>query len=260
MNSNQSVNPKQRSSDMVGNRMALYITLTFAFVIALTFLYRAVETGRNFAFFNNAVMILGVTAAVMTAVSVWRVVSHGGKGGDQLVTPGAGLFVSLFLLASCGFLRLFYNDAVKMLFVLTPAICVVYLIGHVYGNGFYPVSAFLVTAAAALYIFRRMLLWGLFASWKLPFAALLLALACLWLWACLTCKKEGGTLKLGKRELKLFKKQENYLPAWVAGGVVAAAAVVFAFSPSQAAFYGLMAIGAVIVLLAVYYTSGLMYH
>ncbi len=247
--------------DVAANRLSLFVTLSFVAVIGLVFLYRAVDSVQYLSFFSRSVTVLIWVSAALVALSVWRMAASRGKDVSEMVlTPGTGLFLSVVALLSGLFLRLFYNDAIKLLYMLIPGLCVVYLIKLIYGNGFYPVSGFLLASATALYVFDRFLLWGVFETWRTAFGLLLVLFGIVFVALCLRCKKNDGALRLAGRDIALFKKTDSYIPAYLSSLAVLAVGGVFVKSPSHAMFYGLMGLGALAVVLAMYYTYRLMYH
>ena len=252
---------KKLSEEMEGNRLSLYIILAFVCLVGLVFLYRAVESVTHISFFNTCVRWLIWLSVALVAVSAWRVAASRGKDvSSMLLTPGTGLFLSVLALLSSLFLKMFYSDAIKLLYILLPGLCVVYLIKLIYANGFFPAAGFLLLAASLLYVFDRLLLWGLFASWKLPFGLILALLGAAFALLCLRCTKNDGVLRIGSLERQFFKKSETCVPAVLAGVAVMVVGGVFVKSPSYAVFYGLMGLGCLAVALGLYYTYRLMYH
>ena len=121
-------------------------------------------------------------------------------------------------------------------------------------------SGFLLASATALYVFDRFLLWGVFETWRTAFGLLLVLFGIVFVALCLRCKKNDGALRLAGRDIALFKKTDSYIPAYLSSLAVLAVGGVFVKSPSHAMFYGLMGLGALAVVLAMYYTYRLMYH
>ena len=214
---------KKVSEELEANRLSLYIILAFVCLVGLVYLYRAVDSVHYISFFNRCVQWIIWLSAALVALSLWRVAASRGKDvSGKLLTPGTGLFLSVLALLSGLFLKMYYNDAIKLLYILIPGLCVVYLIKLIYANGFYPVAGFVLV--------------------------------------CLRCRKNDGELRLGGRSRRLFKKAESYVPAFLAGAAVVVVGGVFVKSPSYAVFYGLMGLGGLVVALGMYYTYHLMYH
>ena len=115
--------------DVAANRLSLFVTLSFVAVIGLVFLYRAVDSVQYLSFFSRSVTVLIWVSAALVALSVWRMAASRGKDVSEMVlTPGTGLFLSVVALLSGLFLRLFYNDAIKLLYIWMPTvICLVCL-------------------------------------------------------------------------------------------------------------------------------------
>ena len=252
---------KKVSEELEANRLSLYIILAFVCLVGLVYLYRAVDSVHYISFFNRCVQWIIWLSAALVALSLWRVAASRGKDvSGKLLTPGTGLFLSVLALLSGLFLKMYYNDAIKLLYILIPGLCVVYLIKLIYTNGFYPVAGFLLLSASVLYVFDRLLLWGLFEHWQVPLGLLLALLGAAFVLVCLRCRKNDGELRLGGRSRRLFKKAESYVPAFLAGAAVVVVGGVFVTSPSYAVFYGLMGLGGLVVALGMYCTYHLMYH
>ena len=120
---------KKVSEELEANRLSLYIILAFVCLVGLVYLYRAVDSVHYISFFNRCVQWIIWLSAALVALSLWRVAASRGKDvSGKLLTPGTGLFLSVLALLSGLFLKMYYNDAIKLLYILIPGLCVVYLI------------------------------------------------------------------------------------------------------------------------------------
>ncbi|MBQ6000191.1 MAG: hypothetical protein IJL15_01505 [Clostridia bacterium] len=241
-------------------RLTLYITLAFAGGFLLVFLYRAGNNVHRLPLFSRWATWIAMAGAVFTLFSgVWAFSAKKKDVSNMLLTPGTGLFLSLFTLFCGLILKFFYFDAIKLLYVLLPGVCVVYLIRRIYANGFYPTSAFLLFTGTQLFLADRMLLWEIFAPYRLWMGAFIALCGAGFLLICLRCKKGEGMLRVGAWEQRLFRKDESVVPACLAAAAAMALGGALIVRPAYVLFYGLIGLSALAVCLAIYYTSKLIY-
>lgn len=252
---------KKVSEELEANRLSLYIILAFVCLVGLVYLYRAVDSVHYISFFNRCVQWIIWLSAALVALSLWRVAASRGKDvSGKLLTPGTGLFLSVLALLSGLFLKMYYNDAIKLLYILIPGLCVVYLIKLFMPTGFIP-WRLLLLSASVLYVFDRLLLWGLFEHWQVPLGLLLALLGAAFVLVCLALPgKTTVSCALAAAPAGFSKRRRAMSPAFLAGAVVVVVGGVFVKSPSYAVFYGLMGLGGLVVALGMYYTYHLMYH
>ena len=241
-------------------RLTLYITLAFAGAFLLVILYRMGNNVHRLPLFSRWTAWIAAVGAGLTLISAFRLYADREKDASKmLVTPRTGLFLSLFTLFCGLILKYFYFDAVKLLYVLLPGVCIVYLIRLIYGNGFYPACAFLLLTGTLLFLADRLLMWERFAPYRILMGAVMALLGGVFLAVCLRCRKNDGVFRLGSLEQRFFRKGEGVLPAGLAAAAAMGIGGAFITHPAYVLFYGLIGLSALAVCLAVYYTLKLMY-
>ena len=239
--------------------MCLVATLTA--VLALTFLYRMVNSITQIPTFNKIVNTVTMLAGAGFVASVaWTFSAKEKDCSLVLITPAAGVFVSSIAFLGGIFMKYYYNDAVKLLFVMLPAICVLYIIKHIYGPGFYAVASYLALACCLLYVFDRFMLMELLSGYGAVYGFVLMAVGAVGVFASSKAMKGKGEIVIFGKKTRIFATGAKYSPAYIACAAVAAVGAVFIPSPSAAVYYGLAAMGGLILLFAIYYTYTLMYQ
>ncbi|HWP80878.1 MAG TPA: hypothetical protein VN446_09595 [Candidatus Acidoferrum sp.] len=254
---------KRKQDEAVSSRIALYLVMTLLAVLALTFLYRMVSSFTGITTFNRIVKGIVIMSGLCLAASLgWAVSSKGKDCERMLVTPGAALFLSAVAFFGGLFMKYYYNDAVKLLFVMLPAICVLYIIKYVFGYAFFTVAAYLAGACCLLYVFDRFMLMELLSRYQTLYGGILIAVGVFGAALFYSASKGKGEAKLFGKKVRLFAENAKVkcLPAYIAAAAVAVIGAIFINSPSVAMYYGLVAMGSLTVLFAIYYTYTLMYQ
>ncbi len=252
---------KKKQDEAVSSRIALYLVVTLLAVLALTFLYRMVSSFTGISTFNRIVKGVVISSGLCLAASIgWVIFSKGKDCARMLVTPGAALFLSAVAFLGGLFLMYYYNDAVKLLFVMLPVICVLYIIRYVYGPGFFSVASYLAGACCLLYVFDRFMLMELLGRYQTLYGAVLIAVGVFGTYVFYAAAKGKGEAKLFGKTVRLFADNSKSAPAYVASAAVVVIGAIFIKSPSAAMYYGLSAMGGLTLLFAIYYTYTLMYQ
>ncbi|NLT58925.1 MAG: hypothetical protein GXX99_08195 [Clostridiales bacterium] len=254
---------REQQRDLAANRMVLYLGLALASTLLLAYLYRLYNTLQGLQIYRAITRALPLLALGLTALSIFRLSRAGGADRPQaLVTPKVQLWLSLLALAGALLLRVNYLDAIKLLYAVIPALCLVYFIQSIYGSAFFLLSGYLLAAGSLLYLFElelNALLW--LPGWtRILFGLLLVAMGVAWLLLCLRADRQGGALTLFGRQLQVSRDSRSVRPGYLAGAVVIAAGGLFTQAPTAARYYGLIAIAGTAVLAALYYTGRLMYR
>ena len=260
MKNKESVKEKEQRQELESNRLTFYTALTVVAVVFVALLYRYASNLRELSRFKTAVYTLLVGAALSAGWALVRMyINRNTDGSATLVPPFTHFFLSALAGSGAVFMRFFYADAVKLFYVLVPALYVLHLILHVYGNAYFFVSAFLLASGSALYTFDRLLMMGLFSGMRLAFGSFLILIGLAFVTICIAVSKKSGALRWKGSDHILLRGKTNYLPGYLSGAAVSVIGVTFAWIPAYAIFYGLIAIGALLVLCGIYFTFALMY-
>jgi len=260
---NQKRELKRKQDEAFSNRIALYLVVTLLAVLALTFLYRMVSSVSGISTFNRIVKGIVILSLLCLAGSTgWAVSCKSKDCSRMLVTPEAALFLSAVAFLGGIFMKYYYNDAVKLLFVMLPTICVLYIIRYVFGPGFFSVASYLAGACCLLYVFDRFMLMEMLGRFQTLYGSILIAVGVLGAAVFYSAAKGKGEVRLLGIKARLFAEnsKSKCVPAYIASAAVAVIGAIFIKSPSAAMYYGLSAMGGLTVLLAIYYTYTLMYQ
>lgn len=191
-----------------------------------------------------AVLLVGLAVAVLHRKKEWK--PWAGKLGAILAACGG-----FFFLSSEG-ARHVYPTSISVMCVLVPVALVLGIIYLFYQTEFSVQATALAAALFALSLLNRSTttLVRIFSVLMIVFMALLLVCA-------LRLKKNGGTLTLGGRELRLFPAEMDYRLT-LAVPALGIALVAIALAAGTVAFYGIWLLGILAFALAVYYTIKLM--
>lgn len=259
----QSAARKQREeADILqANRTVLYLSFAIVAMLLLVFMDRCITSVQMLPVFRAINLALTVGFGFCLILSLYLFSStKGGNTAGRVLQPEVALLLSTVGLLGMLFVRGFYSDGIKLLYVAVPALYVLYLIKLIYGNPFCCIASYLLGAGSLLYVLNRLLRIDLLASMQIPFGLLLSAAGVLFVAFCLRLRSRKGVLAWRGTKLKLFRWGDSYVPALLSGALTVFLGGLFTRSTAYALFYGIIALSAALVLLGLYYTYALMYR
>ncbi len=148
-----------------------------------------------------------------------------------------------------------YSSAIRFLYIAVPSLAVLYLIYMIYQREFCALATFGVLIA--LYFWRFAQYYK--GSVRFLAAQCALLLICLAAAALLFLLQRGdGTLKLGKRKLRLLEMDAEYAASYIFVALFVVILAAAFFVPNAAMIYLAFSTLAVIFIMAVYYAVRMM--
>lgn len=246
-------------NDFITNKIMVVFVLAFAMSVALMLINRGLDNAETFIGTYYAVYVLGfagvagVILGVVKEIMDWR---HGRDLSRKIVT-GHGIAICAAVLAVSAFLILFggYSSAIRFLYIAVPSLAVLYLIYMIYQREFCALATFGVLIA--LYFWRFAQYYK--GSVRFLAAQCALLLICLAAAALLFLLQRGdGTLKLGKRKLRLLEMDAEYAASYIFVALFVVILAAAFFVPNAAMIYLAFSTLAVIFIMAVYYAVRMM--
>ncbi len=256
----------KEQDNVVSLRIVLYLLGATVSIPFLSYLHRLVIGVSTIPRFNDIVnAMLYIFGACVVASFVWLFFTKGKEKDTSLmvVTPVTATVVSVAVFFSFLFIKYFYVDAIRLFFLLIPGLCILYIVRQIFGRGFFHIGAYLSIAATMVYVFDRLLQVEALSNFTLLFGGTLLIFGIEGIMVATFCKKNNGIIKRFKNSKKsfvVFDSGAKIAPAYIAAFTVTGIGLLFITSPSAAVYYGLAALGALILLLAIYFTYNLMYQ
>ncbi|MBQ3054688.1 MAG: hypothetical protein IJC88_01135 [Oscillospiraceae bacterium] len=251
---NRSGKHETRAQDYVVNKILCVFTLAFLLILGLVSVSRMMSRATSFVGAFKAMPYLTAGFALLTvACVVWAIIAKV-KGVDtsyRLITGKHLAFVFGFA-ALCAFLlwQVFTKGMLTFLYVMIPAVAVLYIIFYTYPRDFFAVAATSGIGALAVWMISAIRNIGMYPAVLL--AAVILAIAALVLCVVFTAKaqKNGGKL-FGAL---VFDSTALY-PLLYATYALVAAAIIAAFVLGYAALYfAAFGLVAYLVIVGIYYT------
>jgi len=243
-----------RAQDYVVNKLLCVFTLAFLLILGLVFVSRLMSRATSFVGAFKSMPYIAAGFGVLTvACAVWGIISKV-KGVDtsyRLVTGKHLAFVFGFA-ALCALLLalVFTKGMLTFLYVMIPAVAVLYIVFYTYPRDFFAVAATSGIGALAVWMISAIKNIGMYPV--LLIVAVALALIVLVLLAVFTAiaQKNGGKL-FGAL---VFDSAALY-PLLYATYALVAAAIVAAFILGYAAlYYAAFGLVAYLVIIGIYYT------
>ncbi len=250
---------KQRE-DIKSSRMLVFVTMTFAAIILLMYLYRRIESISGIQGFSELLYALMGASAVSLAWGVLRLSGAKNKDKDKiLILPTVHIVLSLFAIAAFYFIKEYYLSAIQMMYFILPVICVLYAVSVIYGAKLFLLSFFQLTTAGALFIYYQLASSSRYASYIVFATVAMVAYAALFMAVFMYIKKNKGKVTYKGTEIEVFKQSDKNLLFYISAAVVAALGVAYMISPTMVSYYGFFVIGGLLAVSVLYYTYRLMY-
>jgi hypothetical protein len=161
--------------------------------------------------FSKIVKGIIILSGISLAGSIgWTVSSRSKDYRSKLITPQAALFLSAVAFLGGLFMKYYYNDAVKLLFVMLPGICVLYIIRYVFGPGFFSVASYLAGACSLLYVFDRFMLMEMLGRFQTLYGSVLIAVGVFGAAVFYGAAKAKGEAKLLGKKVRLFAETSKF--------------------------------------------------
>lgn len=201
---------KINRNDVISNKLLLVLICSFSGMFTLLYLDKSL-TRLSTMFITISVIniLMYVFAAAAVLFAVFSIAADREKYEDRTITPYLLFAFSFVLALSCFAINFMYVDAIKLLYVVVPALTVLYLIFHIYQRRFF--------TSALITLFSGFSCWAIYklidtSSYLKPVitaiasGALILAFAAVIKF--LFEKNEGSLMIFGKK-VRLLDKGSN---------------------------------------------------
>jgi len=248
--------------DYISNKILVMFTLAFLGVLLLMFVYRFLGRADSFkATLTCLQAAWWISIAGIVGGIVWEWFAKK-KGKDQTyrLMRGRNIAVlSLVVFLSVLFI-LTYNpfSAIKALYIILPALSVLYLVYYTYQFEFFVITVECAGAALLMWALGKAVRNSYYSAYAIAILAVMLVLCAASAAAVYVIGKNGGKLKLGTKSVRLFHKNANLTPLYLTAGVMAALFLIVFIVGAPVAAYGLFAVLGYLFIMAVYYTVKLM--
>ena len=253
----------KQQQDLIGNRIALYMTLGFICFIVLMQYNRMLETLQGIQKYPGAVIkLIWATAAIFLVSFIYLLINVKRLKSfkDKVFNP-----LSLFIWGLASFLGsvcmyFYYLNAIKAMYVLLIFFFVAYIIHSVYENDFFLLTIMIGVSIISFYVLSRICDNPPFIPYIPLVSAAMLAITVVAAVLTFICKKNDGTLVLGSFKLNVFQRDASYLPIFVFYLLILVAAVLLIPFKTVLAYYATLGLGIFGLISAIYYTIKLMYN
>lgn len=248
--------------DYITNKVLIVFSACLFGVLGLMFLYKLLNSGSGFMvgyITVQALAAIGVIGIVAGIILMYLEKKNNVDTNFRLFTGRNVVLVSAFIGMSMA-LILNYDayKAIKILYVILPAVAVYYLIFHSYQREFFVIAVDTGVAAAFMWVIGQAENSGSkqwMAYLVVAIAAVLAAGQLIW---TLKVRKNGGLMKLRGKKEEVFASGANYTLMAVSAILMLIFLAAALFTGPQIAYYMMFAIFAYLFVLAVYYTVKLM--
>lgn len=254
--------PKTNQSDYITNKVLLVFTFCMFGVFGLVLLYRLVAYGSTYHIGQIVLRVVLAIGVILLAVGIGKMLKE--RKNPELyalkLIRGHSIAIVAAIIIACMLIILqFGSSAIKLFYVILPALAIYYLIYYSYPREFFVIAADASIAVVLLIAVRRALNSTNFhtAAYVLAAIALVLsAVQAIWVRKRQMGKQLSGIVD-GK-ETELFTSAHAFQMMYLSALLLVAFVAVGAFAGAQIAYYLIFAAFAYLFITAVYYTVKMM--
>lgn len=239
--------------DYVTNKLLLVFTLAFVLLLFFTNVGRMMKSTTTYMLAWNMTKVVSVAAIALFVVGIVMIFVEKAKGKDVTckLLAGRNVAVASFIIAACtGALALIFSGTMLMiLYVLIPAIVVLYIVFYSYPKDYFMIvlSSILAGCGIWLLISDVVITADIYALAASAAAIIILAIF------TVCANIGGGKIKLFGREFSPFKQDTKYALVYLTY-VLSLLLLAAAFLAADIAIYFIFGLIAYILITGVYYT------
>lgn len=240
---------KQKAADAVSFKVTAALVLLFASIIVLKRLAGYYETLGGFDTLFPMTLWAIIGGLIFSAMCVVVLLAVKNTAARLIAPWGIGLGIMVSLTAF--FMRNTYTDDFPLLYLISGAIFVLYIIYQLYRWEFFLFSVATAMAGGAFFQFSRGVGFNLHSY--IVLAVLVLTLAGCFL-LTLAASKNKGKFVVGKLKLPILSAKSNPMPIYIAAALWLVCGIAVLFLGSEFAYYCMFAAIIAEFIAAVYYT------
>ncbi|MDD4714926.1 MAG: hypothetical protein PHT34_00015 [Oscillospiraceae bacterium] len=245
----------RQQEDLIYRKILILFLAAILLEAAFLALHRLYHFAGTFMIANyivwtgKYVALAAVAAGIVWAAARWK--KGGARHGVRLAFAG--------LLAFCAFVLIyfFYPNGAKYMSIAIPILVLLGLVYYIYPPEFLVSAVLGAIVLTFLFVYRQAAVHVNWMSVLYAVCTVLLLALILCAWLTFLLRKQGGMLRLGKKQLRVFPKETEYRMIFFSCGLCALSILASLFW-LPLAFIAMFVIGAYLFVLAVYYTVKLM--
>lgn len=263
MKSREKFSADNRAADYVTNKILIVFMTSFIAILAAMLYESNVGSGKNVLLIRDIIIpaamiisVLGIIGGIV--IAFFRRKQN--KTEELRILSGKNIALyslAVFAFAFC--LKFFdFTIAPRLLYILVPAVTLLYLIFHIYQREFFIHSLVLASTAGVLWLLKVGLTGGRSAKiipLSIVFIAFILATAAIILYL----KRKKGMLAYKNGQTEILPSSTNYMLLFI---TLAASAIVYVlpliFGWAMFAHYLVFLVLGYTLILAIYFTTKLM--
>ena len=244
-----------KEKDYITNKLLSVFTLAFILIFALLFIGRRMRRADMYytMVFKSMSIVAICFAVIMVAGIIYAIVCKS-KGRDMRLRLFSGVniaVVSGFIALCFAALAISYTqETLKFLYIIIPAVTVLYIIYHSYQKEFFVLSATAGLGAIGMWLVCRALNGGPGQSKYLLLAITMYVLLALVVVFTALCQAHGGML--GK--FHIFGEHAKYWTVYLAAFLVAAAVTLALILGGGLIYYYVFGLIGYVVLTGIFFT------
>lgn len=249
---------KAKAEEAALNRILCWVTggavLEFIVLLLTRYVafYKVSEYTIHIAMYTAAKILAVAGLCCAAGAAYWW--NNARKSGRGVNLPGTLCLFMVGLSVSCFVTWFFYDQGVRLMRYIVPAVVVLALIYYLYQHEFFYIACQSLLALLGIWLCDK----GL-GSLSMARYVYVVAAAVLLLFFAFLCRKgqsEGGVVELAGRSWKCFSRDANYALLYAGAVIALVTLVVAAIGISAMALYAVSV--AWLLIMAVYYTVKLM--
>ena len=230
-------------------------------IIILLVIYRLFNYANMLKYLNVTYAALYVLIAAGAAGFVCGIIrlrrDAEASRRDRIITGPWLMAVSAATLVSFVLIRLYGSAPISLLYIIVPALCVLYLIYLIYMTEFFAVAFLSASGGFLAWILNRLLLGGRGAR-GITVAVLILLFYLASFILFFISSKNGGALKLFKKKYQFMPRNSKYGFIYLCCAICFLCTLAALIFGAAAAFYSIFVVFAYLFVMTVYYTVKLM--
>lgn len=239
--------------DYVTNKLLLVFTLAFALLLLFTNIGRMMKSTTTFMLAWNITKILAVASIALFVAGIVMIFVEKAKkiNVSCKLLAGKNIAVASFIIAACStsLSLIFSSTMLLILYVLIPAIVVLYIVFYSYPKDFFMIVLSSILAGAGIWLIMSDVVISADIFVLAISAALIVLLAVFTVWAQIA----GCKIKLFGKGFSPFKPDTKYTLVYLTY-VLSLLLLAAAFLAADIAIYFIFGLVAYILITGVYYT------
>jgi|GEM_PF-350563 len=253
---------EQARKDMTTNKILLLFSAALLGVLGLMLLYRSLNSAAGL---QGALIAIKVIFAIGIAGIIYGIVEvviekKNGRDPSLMLINGINIIViSLIMALGMLFVRYYdYQIAIKILYIVLPAVAVLYLIYYTYEREFFMIALISSVCGTGMWLYWKILASGLYAGKTWYLAAVALFAIALDAFTTVQLRRTDGKYKIFGKVRQYMPKGSNYLLINITHAVMAAAFIAALIFGATVAYYLVFVIFGYLAAVAIYYTVKLL--